>query len=281
MSLAVSMSAFYRPDRIHLWVEDSVTREYLGACWNDSDIVFHIAGGNQGVDAILKDAQDQGFVTVFGFVDQDFGPTNRGDWRNPAKTFRRFVSGAHEVENYLLDTEALAGCNLNTDRRTPAQITQRFEQRAAELVWWTACRRVIKQLRAEFCQGFVTHPKCPDVTDLQTAQGWIVTQDWFKQIKARANLVSTPGEIAQRLNVAYRDADTELKDGRWRTSFSGKELFRHARDYVYTKHPAPTASATDLDADVARSVAQWQVASNRVPAEVTELRMALRDRLGI
>ena len=279
MSLAVSISAIYRPDRIHLWVEDPVTREYLGSCWNDADVVFHIAGGNQGVEAILKDAQDQGFTSVFGFVDQDFGPTNRSEWLNPVKTFRRFVSGVHELENFLLDPDALAGCELNTGHRTPAEITQRCEQRAIELVWWMACRRVIKQLHAECCQGFLEHPKCPQVTDLMTAQNWIVSQNWFNQISTRADLISTPGEIGGRLTVAHAATDAELHDGRWRSTFSGKELFHHVRDYVYTHRP--NASPTDLDTDVARSVARWQVVNNRVPDEVKELRTALRARLGI
>lgn len=281
MSRASSISSLYRPDRIHLWVEDPFTREYLKECWNDADaeFMFHIAGGNQGVGSIIKDAEDQDLSSVFGFVDQDFGPTNRADWLGENNTFRRFVSGVHEVENYLLDADAMAGCSLNTAGRTHAEILQRISRRADELKWWMACRRVIKQLYAEFCQGFLEHPKCPHVTDHATAEKCIVEQTWYKQIKSKVDAISTLNEIGRRLQDAYDEAVVQLKNDLWKTTFSGKELFHHVRDYVYVNHPNPNASSAELDADLARSIARWQFAEKRVPEEVTELREALRRRV--
>ena len=38
---------------------------------------------------------------------------------------------------------------------------------------------------------------------------------------------------------------------------------------------------TELDTDLAKSVADWQVANNTVPAELANLKTALRTRVGV
>ena len=115
----VARAALYR-GIINLWVEDELTREYLSAVWNDPTAVFFlIGGGNEGVGAVVKDAESAGFANVFGLIDRDFRPTtNRSHWSSPVKTFRTFVLPVHEIENDLLDPEALVASRLNTLRRT-------------------------------------------------------------------------------------------------------------------------------------------------------------------
>ena len=60
----VARAALYRGS-INLWVEDALTREYLSTLWNDSSVLFLVGGGNEGVQAIVKDAEEAGFANVF------------------------------------------------------------------------------------------------------------------------------------------------------------------------------------------------------------------------
>src|SRR5690348_16926309 len=118
MPREVARAALYR-GIINLWVEDELSREYLSKIWNTPpDVFFLIGGGNEGVNAVVKDAESAGFPNVFGLIDCDFRPTNRIHWNAPAKTFRTFVLPVHEIENYLLDPQALAASRLNTLGRT-------------------------------------------------------------------------------------------------------------------------------------------------------------------
>jgi hypothetical protein len=280
MILDVGLSELYR-GKANVWVEDAITRTYLKECWSDDpDVLFLIAGGNEHVWAILKHAEEHGYTNVFGIADRDFRESNHPHWFNLAKNFRCFVPTVHEVENFLLDAPALTGSVTNTDGRTLQQIDDRLKARAGQLAWWMACRTVIMQIRAEFREGFLEHPKCPHVTDLPTAEKCILTHPWYQQLAARTATITTAGVITARLNTAHAATTTQLADGSWRHEFSGKELFRDVRGWVYTKPPAP-ASPSELDADVARAVAQWQVANGAVPMEIVELRQAIRQRAGL
>lgn len=81
---------------INLWVEDELTHAYLSAVWNSPDVKLLVGGGNEGVRAIVKDAEESGFKNVFALIDRDFRQTNRYDWLDPGKTFRTFVLRVHD-----------------------------------------------------------------------------------------------------------------------------------------------------------------------------------------
>lgn len=276
----IGLPDLYPPgSKIFLWVEDAVARIYLNECWqHDPEIFFLTAGGSENVGAVLKDAEERGYGNVFGFRDRDFRASNRADWFDARKGFQCFVPEVHEVENYLLDEAALGGCMLNNNNRNAVNIRRRLNGRAKGLVWWMACRQVIVGLAEEFRAGFLEHPKCPEVTDLTSAEQSIITQEWFGQLKVRANRATKSGEISRRLKEAHSFFQAHLTSGQWKDTFSGKELFREVRGWVYT--PPRPASRTDLDVDLAREVARWQVENHRVPLEVLELRQAIRQKAG-
>ena len=117
----VSRASLYRAP-INLWVEDELTRAYLSAVWNSPAVAFFIGGGNEGVRAIVKDAEESGFTNVFALIDRDFRQTNKPGWSDPKKTSRTFVLPVHEIENYLLDAGALAESRFNNLKKTENQI---------------------------------------------------------------------------------------------------------------------------------------------------------------
>jgi hypothetical protein len=178
----VARATLYR-GTINLWVEDELSREYLLALWNSPpDIFFLIAGGNEGVGAVVKDAEAAGFPNVFGLIDRDFRPTNRSQWNSPGKTFRRFILPVHEMENYLLVPEALAASRLNTLNRTAAEIEGYLAQAAGRLTWWAACRDVVAELKRRFRDPFVPDPPCGTIQDQAGAVDHICTSPWFLKL---------------------------------------------------------------------------------------------------
>jgi hypothetical protein len=280
MTRDIGLQGLYR-GKVNLWVEDQLASSYLKVCWNDDpDVLFLIAGGNEHVAAVVKHAEQSGYENVVGFIDRDFRQSNRADWSNAAKQFRCYVPEVHEVENYLLNYTALAGNITNTGGRTAAEIEARLLKRANELQWWMACRTVIMEFRSEFRESFLEHPKCPQVTDLYSAEQCIVGQAWFQNLAARTAAATAVGQITSRLNAAFVVVASQTANDSWRREYSGKELFRDVRGWLYTKPPRP-ASPSEHDRDVAKAVAQWQVDHGTVPLEVIELRIAIRQRVGL
>jgi hypothetical protein len=103
MTTAAHLGAMFAAAPIVVWVEDSLTRDYLSKAWNDDlDIVFFLAGNSAAVRPIVETARGEGINHVFGIVDRDLGTTNRAKWPN----VMIFRLPRHELENYLLDQAA-------------------------------------------------------------------------------------------------------------------------------------------------------------------------------
>jgi hypothetical protein len=277
MRLGTSLPALYSAPLI-LWVEDPVVRDYLSSVWTDADLRFLIAGGNAGISPVVRSARQEGHTHVYGFVDRDFRTSNRPNWSNPASDLTVFVPDAHEIENYLLDPAALAGCSLNTGGQNAVAIEARLVQRASELTWWMACRAVLAELRQPVIDGFPRHPGPPLVTNLATAEAHICNSPWHIALPAQVAAITTPGYVAHRLQHFQDLMQQSVTAGDWKRDFSGKELFRNIRDWVYR---GGTAGSSARDSDLAKSVGTWQRDHGAVPTELTELRSAIRSRAGL
>jgi Protein of unknown function (DUF4435) len=138
----VSRASLYRGS-INLWLEDELTRAYLSAVWDSPDVAFFIGGGNEGVRAIVKDAEEAGFANVFALIDRDFRQTNQSEWSAQGKTSRTFVLRVHEIENHLLDAPAIASIRLNNSGKKPLEVEAMMWTAASRLCWWAACRDVV------------------------------------------------------------------------------------------------------------------------------------------
>ncbi|OQY60141.1 MAG: hypothetical protein B6245_02950 [Desulfobacteraceae bacterium 4572_88] len=68
-----------------------------------------IAGSAENLISVVNDLQKNGYGHVFGFTDRDFRKTNRTSWNNPDMLI--YKPDHFEIENYLLEWEALAGCD--------------------------------------------------------------------------------------------------------------------------------------------------------------------------
>ena len=274
MTAAIDLPKLYRYP-VNIWVEDALTSEYLRDLWNDPSILCLIGGSTDCIAPAVQDARRNGMENVFGIADRDFGNTNYAKWDDP--DVRIFVLPVHEAENYVIDVAALAGSDANTNGRQPADIEHQMHQRATGLLWWMAFRHTLKRIRNLCWDNFIPLPKPSEVNSLQSAVEHIVTLDWYRDFPGYAANIVAPVKIEEWLNVAATDYSADLNNGNWKRTFSGKELLRVARGFIY--EPPDRASQTDYDIDVAKSVAKWQVANGAVPAELNDLQGAIVSKI--
>jgi hypothetical protein len=265
---------------IVLWVEDTLTRDYLGAVWgNPTWIAFRVAGGNEGVRALVRSFEEQGHPNVFGLVDRDFQDPNKADWMNHAKKFRTFVLPVHEIENYLLDAPALQASRYHNRSLDTAAIESEMTSKASTLCWWAACRDVVAELKRRFHGSFMRDPK-QTVADKAGALQHICDSDWFRKLAAEAGR-SGRADIEGLLDDAFAEASTRIADGSWRQDFAGKEILRHVADRMCDRtrvHGFPSPPA-QFYYDLAKQVGAWQFANAAVPSDLTDLSTALGARI--
>ncbi|RLC12054.1 MAG: hypothetical protein DRI57_18160 [Deltaproteobacteria bacterium] len=265
-----------------LWVEDMLTKEYLQRVWQPEDQLFQIliAGSTENVIAVVHDLQKSGYGHVFGFTDRDFRESNRSRWNSPTQDMRIYRPDHFEIENYLLDWKALAGCHENINRHSKARtmIEERATQYADGMLWWMACRQALSDIHKRLVEHFPTHPKVCDIKSIQNAENHIITNhNWWNDFPANSADIQSLNYLRNNLQTAYNGNQGDLNNGSWKVNFSGKEIFRSVRGFLFNES---YASAEVMDTDLAKSVADWQI-NNKVPPELIELRDSIRTRLNV
>jgi hypothetical protein len=264
---------------INLWVEDEVTRAYLDAVWNNPSVRFLIGGGSDGVQAIVKDAEQAGLPNVFAVIDRDFRQTNKPRWLDSTDGPRKFILPVHEIENYLLDSDALAACRLNNVKKADAEIRDLMKKKAESLCWWAACRSAIAEMRRRFREGFLNDPPCAEITE-QQARDHICASDWFNALRQKVDQ-TTEADVHMLLAQAHSEAAQAIDTGDWIREFAGKEILRDVGSRIcdQTKFPAYRLRTAQFHEDLAKEVGAWQRENNLVPRDLTDLLSALQQRI--
>ena len=282
MTVTTTLAPSLTAGKINLWVEDSLTKEYLSRCWQPEDVFFRfsVGGSSTTVQGAVHDLRENGVKTAFGFIDRDLGKTNREQWLNPECDPCVLRTDRLEIENYLLDWEAMAGCQANQSfyNRTKEQIEDQAKNWAAEMVWWMACRRVLHDGAREMNRDYPDDPPIAKAFDLQTALDFITNLPWCGEIVARAQSLAASDNIRGRLEAAYADYDAALRDGSWTSAFSGKEVFQRLSGWIC--HYS-SGTKTEKHENFAKSIADWQRENQRVPDAINAARMAFKSRVGI
>lgn len=267
----------YRSFPAYLWVEDEETRAYLETAWNgESLIAIYVAGGHQNIVAAVKAARLAGFTHVFGFRDRDFEASNRARWDDTSVHVLR--GDAHELENLLLDREAIAACDVNTSGMNAAQIAKELLALAAPLTWWMSCRRTITELHDAVNAGFLEHPSPANVKSLQEAENAIIQSRWWKDVLPTLHGTwGNRGTITTNLAQYEASYRAMLTSDAWQQEFSGKEILRALMTKIWTQNrPSDPAGRITFVQEIAKA----QLALKRVPLEIGELRTAIRRRIG-
>ena len=147
------------------------------------------------------------------------------------------------------------------------------------MIWWMACRNVLSGYWSRLVDRFPKHSKVPHVTDRAQAENYLLTQNgWWAALPASTAHIQDNAVVTQDLLQAHNLHDTQVNNGTWVNEFSGKEVFRSLRGYLFNR---AYASDEVMDTDLAKSVGEWQAANNRVPQELLDLRAALKSRRGL
>jgi len=272
------LSSLYKNKPVVLWVEDTLTRAWLGALWQDADIGLLVAGSNNAVFAAVRDARAHGHGNVFGFRDRDFKGSNQANWLNLAKNPTVFIPDAFEAENYLLDFAGLAALGLshNPQQRTAGDLQARAHARAAESLWWMAAKATVADAQEAIVGDFPPPPSLtnpPTLNSIADAQasleGLLLQGAWGSRVKQWVPALDAAW-IASRLTAHEATLQHQLGNGDWRWSWSGKEVFSAVAGHLQTP-------VTDL----AKGLAAHQRQTQTVAQALLDLRTALRSRVGI
>lgn len=272
------ISSLYKNYPVFLWVEDEETRAYLDAAWNhDNTIGFLIAGGSENIAAVVHAAHKDGLTHVFGLRDRDFGDTNRLRWNEPGQTI--FTLDSFELENLLLDASAMHACDLNTTTKSARDFDHEMKAIAGKLDWWMACRRTIVSFRNSIGTDFIEHPTRSSVLTQAHALGAITTSSWWTTTRPTLQNQLDEARAQSELQRHHQNCSYELHNGdAWKRSFSGKEVLVEMRSHVWTKkHQKDPEGRINFY----QAIATAQRKSKTIPQEVTDLRLAVRARVGL
>jgi hypothetical protein len=268
---------------IVLIVEDRITKEYLYTVWGADQQYFNIltSGGHEVVKGVVTDFRKHGHDTVFGLVDRDFGTDNVARWSATDSPPDVFQPRFHELENILLDWDALAGCGLNLRRKNPSSavdIGGWARAEATKQTWWLACRKCLSELQQSHSEDFPSVPSMGALIDFQSARTCITGSIWFNDLHARTGRILNTTELDRMLMEAHREYLNDLNTGGWTLTFSGKEIYKYILSRINGVPRTPTA---EPDVDLAKSVGEWQLANSAVPKEIDDLKSVLKSRVGL
>lgn len=238
---------------LSIWVEDTLTHEVLTELWADPQINVLVANGKPAVLYLIRSRPERFRSRVYGVVDRDFERDNQAQWLEPTESVLRLP--AHELENLLLDFEVLSQLS---GMESAADVEARARKCAGELVYWMACKGVLRDMQKSLGAAFPADPR----TDVCSEQ------------KRLAELQSQE----QRLRA-------DLKTDAWQQSFSGKELFRRLRERVpkldatAQRPPYPTSASRNLN--LAKQITRKMRELGRIPPAIAELHQVLRRKANL
>lgn len=274
MTAPSDLPTLYKTKKVYVWVEDNETRTYLDAVWDDPEMGLLVAGGHENIHAVVKSSRQNKFTHVFGFRDRDFGRSNRAHWNRPDTEV--MTSEAFELENLVLDSEAMAACDVNTSGKNAAQIEAELLRLAAELPWWMSCRHAITRIHDAVAGQFIGHPKRGDVKTQHEAEAAIFTSQWWAAVLPTIGNAMTQPAVQTSLQHNHASYSAMLGNDQWRTHFSGKEVLRDVVTRIWTKR-----HSAQLHFDFVQAIGRAQRSAGRVPDEIRELRAVLRARMGL
>lgn len=283
--MASAVPSFYNSALVNIWVEDSLTRDYLSAVWPDAPFHYLVTGGVAGATAMAKQAaDDQLRVPVFAIVDRDLGQDNEAKWSDPTWSGVVFKPRVLEVENFLLDEASIAAAGGNAIRKTGPEILKLFLDRAEVMTWWMTCKQVLAEINRLRSRAFpadnLAHPDRPDrvVCSEDGAVALLRDCDWATTTLRETSDALTEPKLRARVQTAHRDVVAWLATDDWREQFSGKELYNWVYGQV-SSGPRVRRPAT-MEA-LAAEIGTIQLETGRVPSSLRALHDSILQRTGL
>ncbi|MCQ2392796.1 MAG: hypothetical protein MJ249_00785 [Kiritimatiellae bacterium] len=260
---------------VHLLVEDWRTCYYLQKLFPLPPFTWQVipVGGCDCVTKLVQiswEDHSASSIRAVGWRDRDFGSDNCDRWKNP--DVHVFRSSNHEIENYLLDWNALANCTLaiNSGLR-PADFETQCKKRACDMLFDVAYCDVLAKLQTKYGDGFPKQPqkRRPKVhfATLGDAEAFLIGANrndndyvWYKKRSAVCRRIFKPDYLKNLLGRSVQKFKGFLASGKWKKEFPGKEIFEFVMQNVY--HGTPS-----LD-DMVKSIGEYQAARMKIPKDL-------------
>jgi hypothetical protein len=263
---------------VRIWVEDQLTHDVLKQLWSDMDMDMDVQVGNGKAGALhmVRSVPRSARGKVFAVLDADFEDGNESEWASPDCKMHRLP--VHEFENLLLDFEILS--QLSGVESAEA-IEARAKLQAERLVYWMACKAVLREMQRALGAHFPGDPP-QSVNSLESAAKHLQEKSYWADHAVAWNRWSESGTRLAALQQAEARLRDDLQSGAWRQTFSGKEIFRYLRSNVpkldATPKRPPEPTPTDHDLNLAKRIAAAMQERGCVPAVLDRLREALRRK---
>ena len=267
-------------NKLRLYVEDPRTKDYFAELfYPNSKIMYELAGGRQGVEPLVKASwqKDSGLSQAYGWIDRDFGDDNIANWEDP--NTHLFCGTCHEIENYLLDWEAMANCDMNIGR-TQASLENVARNFANSILYHVVCCQVIYKLASLTYSNFPSYPELKQkISDFNEAINYLNNQFWIasntnNQAYDTITPISTYCSLENLTSLA-QTAEVELKralaSAVWTKLFPGKEIFEFLCQTLFH-------GAEGKPQDFVKSIARYQRHNNRIPQELDLFMTELQSR---
>lgn len=254
--------------RLDLYVEDALTEQYLGTLFQLESGWLNITqvGGREAVRAMVAAERGRGNQQAFGWQDRDFGGDNTAKW-DEAGTYV-FRGTYHEIENYMLDWEAMKEGEKSSGIFQFQQVAHDF---AESMVFVVACWRELRVLQRFIGEGFPKQADIPELESLDDIVRFIREQHpWIPRLNGDFAARTSEESIRRDAKEAVAQLRSALAGDSWRTVMPGKEIFR------YVLHQAFLGEVDQLS--FAKSIADWQRDNQKVPDELQRLIGVLNAR---
>jgi hypothetical protein len=265
---------------LNVWVEDPLSHAVLTELWADTQINVLWTHWKPGVLHLVLANPEPLRHQVHGIVDRDFEDDNESDW--PREGCRVLRTPAHEIENLLLDFDVLAMLS----KGDPAErIQAQAHGRAGEMLFWMVYKAVLRDMQGHLGSGFPGDPRVDALRSLEAVEQHLSGQAYWTEHGAHWGRWSQTAARSEAVRTWHDLLRGELDGEGWRTTFSGKELFRYLRSHVrgLDDSPArpPQPSDADRDLNLAKRIARKMRETGKVPPAIARMRPILREKAGL
>ncbi len=265
---------------LNVWVEDPLSHAVLTELWADKQINVLITHGKPGVLHMVRANPEPVRHQVHGIVDRDFDDDNEGDWARPECSILR--TPTHEMENLLLDFDVLATLSKG---ESAEQIRARAHGRAREILFWMVYKTVLRDMQGDLGSGFPGDVAENALRSVEAVEQHLSGHAYWTEHSAHWGRWLSPAERSRAVRECHEVLLAELESEAWRSTFSGKELFRYLRCQVRglddspPRPPHPTGA--DRDLNLAKRIARKMRELGRIPPPITRMREVLRAKAGL
>ena len=270
------LDTLYKNRKASLWVEDSLTRQYLKAVWGeDLNLAILVAGGTESVRGLTSKARQAGHGCVFGICDRDFGSTNRSRWSATTDVFRLDM---HEIENAALhDDQVLADAAAALGGRRDAKAIQSMlATTAQDCSWGMALGATLRWLHEQHNDGFPDSRGLLGVRERDAAFARIEASRWWLDTLPQLGATMARDRVAERLDAEHARFDADVATGAFRRSFAGKALLEHLASWLLQSGHSGARPRLE---DLVKKVGELQRATRSVPGEIGEIERCIAEAI--